>query len=84
MTTTTNRAKNATSGSGHPGASAAVTPKVTQTWMLRSEWIKIRSVRSTVWALDAMTASLIGGAAFAAVGIVVKDTPPAATAVAGR
>jgi ABC-2 type transport system permease protein len=49
--------------------------------VLRSEWIKIRSVRSTVWALVAMAVALIGGAAFAAVGVVVKDSPPAATAV---
>jgi hypothetical protein len=82
MTTTTNTAKNATSRSGHPDAFPAVTAKVTQTRVLRSEWIKIRSVRSTVWALVAMAVALIGGAAFAAVGIVVKDSPPAATAVA--
>jgi hypothetical protein len=50
--------------------------------VLRSEWIKIRSVRSTVWAVVAMAAALIAGATFAAVGIVVKDSPPAATAVA--
>jgi hypothetical protein len=50
--------------------------------VLRSEWIKIRSVRSTVWALVAMVVALVGGAAFAAVGIVVRNFPPAATAVA--
>ena len=82
MTTTTNSAKSATSRNGNPHASPAVTPKVTQTRVLRSEWIKIRSIRSTVWAVVAMAAALIGGAAFAAVGIVVKDSPPAATAVA--
>ncbi len=82
MTTTTNSAKSATSRNGNPHASPAVTPKVTQTRVLRSEWTKIRSVRSTVWAMVAMAAALIGGAAFAAVGIVVKDSPPAATAVA--
>ena len=81
MTTTTNSARSATSNIGHSGASRAV-PKVTQARVLRSEWIKIRSVRSTVWAVVAMAAALMGGAAFAAVGIVVKDTPPAAAAVA--
>jgi ABC-2 type transport system permease protein len=81
MTTTTNSAKSATSRNGHPQASLAVMPKVTQIRVLRSEWIKIRSVRSTVWALVAMAVALIGGAAFAAVGVVVKDSPPAATAV---
>ena len=82
MTATTNSAKSATSRNGHPHASPAVTPKVTQTRVLRSEWTKIRSVRSTVWAMVAMAAALIGGAAFAAVGIVVRDSPPAATALA--
>ena len=82
MTATTNSAKSATSRNGNPEASSAVGRKVTHTRVLRSEWIKIRSVRSTVWAVVAMAAALIGGAAFAAVGIVVKDSPPAATAVA--
>ena len=81
MTTTTNSAKSATSH-GHPNASPVDGPKVTHTRVLRSEWIKIRSVRSTVWAMVAMAAALISGAAFAAVGIVVRDSPPAATAVA--
>ena len=81
MTTTTNSAESATSRNGHRNASPAVEPKVTQIRVLRSEWIKIRSVRSTVWAVVAMAAALIAGAAFAAVGIVVKDSPPAASAV---
>jgi len=82
MTTTTNSTKRATSRNGRPHTSPAVTPRVTQTRVLRSEWIKIHTVRSTVWAVVAVAASVIGGAAFAAVGIVVKDSPPAATAVA--
>jgi hypothetical protein len=80
MTTTTNSARSAISRNGHP--SPAVEPKVTHTRVLRSEWIKIRSVRSTVWAVVAMAAALISGAVFAAVGMVVSDSPPAATAVA--
>ena len=82
MTATTNSANSETSRNGHAEAFPAAGRKVTQTRVLRSEWIKIRTVRSTVWAVVAMAAALIGGAAFAAVGIVVKDSPPAATAVA--
>jgi hypothetical protein len=82
MTTTTNSPRNATSRNRHPDTFPVDGPKVTHTRVLKSEWIKIRSVRSTVWAVVAMAAALIGGAAFAAVGIVVRDSPPAATAVA--
>jgi ABC-2 type transport system permease protein len=82
MTTTTNSARKTTSRNRHPDTSPVDGPKVTPTRVLKSEWIKIRSVRSTVWAVVAMAAALIAGAAFAAVGIVVRDSPPAATAVA--
>ena len=67
---------------GAPTLPRQLRPRSPKTRVLRSEWIKIRSVRSTVWALVAMVVALVGGAAFAAVGIVVRNFPPAATAVA--
>lgn len=56
--------------------------RVTHPRVLASEWIKLRSLRSTLWAVTAIAAAIIGGGAFAAVGIVVQDTPPADKAVA--
>lgn len=63
-------------------SSSARTVKVTPSRLLISEWIKLRSLRSTVWALITMVAALIIGAAFTAIGILVKDNPPAAEAIA--
>jgi hypothetical protein len=50
--------------------------------VLVSEWIKLSSLRSTMWGLIIMALALVVGAAFTAIGILVKDTPPAAEAIA--
>ncbi|HEU4547831.1 MAG TPA: hypothetical protein VFR88_16190 [Microlunatus sp.] len=65
-----------------PGRGSADAIKLTFPRVLVSEWFKIVSLRSGVAALVAMPIALIGGAAFTAVGIVVKESPPAAEAVA--
>jgi hypothetical protein len=55
--------------------------KITQLRVLTSEWIKLQTLRSTVWALVVMALALVAGAAFTAVGILVRDDPPAAEAI---
>ena len=58
------------SAAGHPTADAAGAPalKVTQARVLRSEWTKFRSLRSTVWTLLVALVLMIGiGALFSAV-----------------
>ena len=47
-----------------------------------SEWIKLRSLRSTVWAVLAVALGIVLVGAFTAVGIVVRDGPPVAEALA--
>jgi len=43
-----------------PGAQAAPLFKLTPARVARSEWIKLRSVRSTVWALAASAVAIVG------------------------
>ncbi|WP_103885804.1 ABC transporter permease subunit [Actinacidiphila yanglinensis] len=51
-----------------PGPAATVHSRVTQRRVLHSEWIKLRTLRSTFWTLIAATVSLIGfGALFCAI-----------------
>jgi hypothetical protein len=78
MTTT---AKSTTTITG-PGGGSPRTVKLTFPRVLFAEWIKIRSVRSSIVALVALVVTLIAGAAYSAVGIVVSDSTPAAEAVA--
>ncbi|KGN40211.1 ABC transporter permease [Knoellia aerolata] len=54
---------------------------VTLRHVLGSEWIKLRSVRSGRCSVAALGMSILLLGAFTAVGIVVKDNPPAAEAV---
>lgn len=56
--------------------------KINHWRVLTSELIKLGSLRSTVWALLATVAVIMGGGAFAAVGIVVQNEPPAAESLA--
>ena len=50
--------------------------------LLRSEWIKLRSLRSSIWALVLIVVALLAGSAFSAVGLLVRHDPPAAEALA--
>ena len=52
--------------------------KLTQLRVLRSEAIKLHSLRSTLWALLAAVVTIVGGGAFTAVGILVNHDPLAA------
>jgi ABC-2 type transport system permease protein len=74
-------AKSTTTVTG-PGGRPTRTVKLTFPRVLVSEWIKFRSVRSSIGALVALSLTLIAGAAYSAVGIVVSDSTPAAEAVA--
>lgn len=65
-----------------PGATApppAPTPvtagRVTLTRVAASEWTKMRSLRSTTWALLAAAMSIIGLGTFTAIGLVVQRVP---------
>jgi ABC-2 type transport system permease protein len=77
--TTSTKSTDTTTGSGRGSARAV---KLTFPRVLVSEWIKVRSVLSSVGALVALVLAVIGGAAYSAVGIVVSDSTSAAEAVA--
>lgn len=64
------------------GTATAPDLRVTHRRVATSEWIKLRSLRSTFWTLLALTVSLLGMGAITALGIVVQDSPPAAEAIA--
>lgn len=55
---------------------------VTPGRVVSSEWTKLRSLRSSWWSAIVLVGSILLAGAFAAVGIVVQHTPPAAEAVA--
>jgi ABC-2 type transport system permease protein len=78
MSTTAKPTTIPTNADGRP----ARTVKLTFPRVLFSEWIKFRSLRSSIGGLVALVVTLIGGAAYSAVGIVVSDSQPAAEAVA--
>jgi hypothetical protein len=82
MTTTDSSNSTTRPVGNHRLTSTARTVKVTHRRVLVSEWIKFRSLRSIVSSLAAMAVALVAGAAFTAVGILVKDDPPAAEAIA--
>ncbi|QJY49035.1 ABC transporter permease [Pseudonocardia broussonetiae] len=56
--------------------------RVTRRRVVSSEWIKLRSLRSTFWAVLAVMVSLLGMGAFTAIGIVVQHSPPGSEAIA--
>ena len=56
--------------------------RVTARNVIASEWVKARSLRSTVWSLVAVAALLLLMGAFTAVGIVVQENPPGSEAIA--
>lgn len=56
--------------------------RVTSSRVLVSEWIKLRSLRSSIWCLVVIMVALVGGSAFSAVGLLVRLDPPAAEALA--
>jgi hypothetical protein len=59
--TTANSSNNATRPTGDRLSALTARPaKVTQTRVLVSEWIKLRSLRCTVWALIAIAAAAVG------------------------
>lgn len=70
-----------TNGPGSPERRDSVVG-VTPARVLTSELIKLRGLRSTVWAMVTIAVAIAAGGVFAAVGIVVKDTPSARDAVA--
>jgi ABC-type transport system involved in multi-copper enzyme maturation permease subunit len=82
MTTVNRRSKAAEAVTGRPGTVAgtavrsAADPGVTTARVVRSELIKLLSVRSTYFALLGTILAIVGIATFVAVGIVVQETPP--------
>ena len=55
---------------------------ITSRSVVASEWIKLRSLRSSWWSVITLVMSILLMGAFSAVGIVVQDSPPAAKAIA--
>jgi ABC-2 type transport system permease protein len=57
----------------------ATAPRLTFPRVVAAEWIKIRTVRSTIWTLVAMVVLMVGFAALAAWGstLTTTDQPPA-------
>lgn len=82
ITDSTNVATSPTRHSGRTGATPA--PNLTQRRVFVSEWIKLASLRSSVWSLVVIALAIVGGGAFTAVGILVKVSPPAAEAIAAE
>lgn len=83
MTTATTGARDHQAGVGTGTAAGTVRGGgITPGRVFRSEWIKLRSLRSTVCAVLAVVLGIVLVGAFTAVGIVVKETVPASEAVA--
>jgi ABC-2 type transport system permease protein len=67
-----------------PGDAAAspAPPRVTLGRVIRSEWIKLRSLRSPAYLLAATAATIVAMAAFTTVGILVAEVPASGGATA--
>ncbi len=86
MTTVNSRSTAARTTTGRPGPAASTAPRsatdpgVTTTRVVRSELIKMLSVRSTYYALLATILAIVGIGTFMAAGIAVQATSPGAGA----
>ena len=80
--TVTNSVNRTTGDSASSKPQDAGALEVTPRRVLVSEWIKLRSLSSSIWALVLIVVALLAGSAFSAVGLLVRHDPPAAEALA--